>query len=533
MDFKCFVPDCKLQPHFDWVFDQQHTYSCQNHQIHDQSTFTSRQELPGIKKIILKHSKPRSSSPLPLLLFLPLLTIPLLFLLSQNNFLNTCILQVQTIKSQTSTASKSLQEFSNFDDLVSKLSTKPKKQKPIKTFKEIPQSPPAQVQSKPIKPAPISKAKAIEELSRADLPLNLKTDYLQQILNFPFDDKQSEVLSLSFTSNSSSLLFGTMSGLIKQVNLSDLTTDKLLSDRFRIYNLVDLARDSSIIISSNSNLQEFNTRLRTLAGKFQAHSNWILSARLSTNRSMLATGSCDNMVKLWQLPGYKPLATFQGHSGDVWSVDFSHNSSLLASSDESGQIFIWDLNSLKLVKSLKASSSAVYSVKFSPDSARLYTASGDGKVRLWDLKSGINTHVLPFDGMVRAMALTANGEFLLAVAGKLLSVWDLRSFSIVRQMQHGASLKSVVVCDDSLVVATGDDSNRVWLWEVYTGRLVAVFGGFVGGVQGVLVMDYGKKVAVADRDVVRIWDVESTALVEVVYDRDEWNRIMKLIRSKS
>ena len=154
-------------------------------------------------------------------------------------------------------------------------------------------------------------------------------------------------------------------------------------------------------------------------------------------------------------------------------------------------------------------------------------------MRLWDLKSGINTHVLPFDGMVRAMALTANGEFLLAVAGKLLSVWDLRSFSIVRQMQHGASIKSVVVSDDSLVVATGDDSNRVWLWEVYTGRLVAVFGGFVGGVQGVLVMDYGKKVAVADRDVVRIWDVESTALVEVVYDRDEWNRIMKLIRSKS
>ena len=170
MDFRCFVPDCELQPHFDWVFDQQHTYSCKNHQIHDHSTFISRQELPGIKKIILKHSTPPRASSKPLLLILTLLSLPLLFLLSQHNFLNESISEVQTIKSQTSISSKSLQELSNFDELISRLSTKPKKLKPIKTFKETPSAPApahqaqaqAQATAKPAKSSLISKAKAIE-----------------------------------------------------------------------------------------------------------------------------------------------------------------------------------------------------------------------------------------------------------------------------------------------------------------------------------------------------------------------------------
>src|SRR5574343_882061 len=88
MDFKCFVPDCGLEPQFDWVFDAQHTYSCKNHQIHDISTFISRKELSGVEKLILKHKNHTNNTSKHFYLLMLLLVLPVLYFYMQNIHLN-------------------------------------------------------------------------------------------------------------------------------------------------------------------------------------------------------------------------------------------------------------------------------------------------------------------------------------------------------------------------------------------------------------------------------------------------------------
>ena len=46
---------------------------------------------------------------------------------------------------------------------------------------------------------------------------------------------------------------------------------------------------------------------------------------------MLASGSHDRMVKLWDVATWQCLATLEGHSHSVYSIAFAPNSTMLAS----------------------------------------------------------------------------------------------------------------------------------------------------------------------------------------------------------
>lgn len=57
---------------------------------------------------------------------------------------------------------------------------------------------------------------------------------------------------------------------------------------------------------------------------------------------MIASGSKDTNVKLWDLRAKKSAGTFKGHEDQVTGVDISPDSQYLASSSLDGTIKIWD-----------------------------------------------------------------------------------------------------------------------------------------------------------------------------------------------
>ena len=85
-----------------------------------------------------------------------------------------------------------------------------------------------------------------------------------------------------------------------------------------------------------------------------------------------------------------PLHTFQeAHSHFVYSVAFSpSDASLLASGSDDGSIKLWDVQSRKLVHTFQeAHSGAVLSVAFSPhDPSLLASGSGDKAITLWNVR---------------------------------------------------------------------------------------------------------------------------------------------------
>ncbi|HKM90593.1 MAG TPA: protein kinase, partial [Candidatus Acidoferrales bacterium] len=88
------------------------------------------------------------------------------------------------------------------------------------------------------------------------------------------------------------------------------------------------------------------------------------------------------------IPQFALLETLVGHAESVLSVAFSPNGRLLASGSSDNTINLWDVSSGRSVRQLIGHKGQVFGVAFSPNGAMLASASADHTVKLWDVAGG-------------------------------------------------------------------------------------------------------------------------------------------------
>jgi WD40 repeat protein len=279
--------------------------------------------------------------------------------------------------------------------------------------------------------------------------------------------------------------------------------------------------------------------VQTLKG----HSESVRRVAISPDGQMLASGSADQTIKLWNLETGKLLYTLEGHSSLVVSVAFSPDGKTLASSNTlavgDGNIKLWDVETGKLQRALGEGLLSLNAscVTFSPDGQTL--ASGhtvDAKINLWDLRSGKVRHTLRAHAWeVKSVAFSSDGQLL--VSGGLdgaIQIWNWRTRELLRTLNRPSPsdlIASVVSCFDSSVgaiwsvaispdgqmIASGGFDQPIMLWNAGTGKLVRTLTEHSGTVRSVTFSANGKLLASGGDDkTLRIWNYQTGELLQTL-----------------
>ncbi|MFB2891319.1 CHAT domain-containing protein [Aerosakkonemataceae cyanobacterium BLCC-F50] len=257
-------------------------------------------------------------------------------------------------------------------------------------------------------------------------------------------------------------------------------------------------------------------QIKTLTG----HKNWVNAVSFSPNGKLLATGSQDNTVKLWDITTGKEIKTLTGHTNCVWGVSFSPDGKLLASGSDDKTVKLWDTSTGKEIKTLTGHTDKVWGVSFSPDGKLLATGSSDQTVKLWDTSTGKEIKTLTGHTTgVYPVSFSPNGKLLATgSADKTVKLWDTTTGKQIKTLSgHTNWVYGVSFSPNGKLLATGSADNTVKLWDTSTGKVIKTLSGHTNWVKAVSFSPDGQRLATGSGDnTVKLWDTSTGKVIKTL-----------------
>ena len=276
-----------------------------------------------------------------------------------------------------------------------------------------------------------------------------------------------------------------------------------------------------------------------------------------------------------------PHLQLAGHDAEVTSVDFSSDGELLASGSVDGTVIIWNLADGSIVHRLNGHTDTVNDVAFSPDGSLLLSGSNDMTARLWNVADGSQLKVLESRLLGRVLHVSFSPTGLLASLGGhkcavemrrmpsgvlfrslpqprcvvhngTVETWgvdfnstgeqiatgegrpccggsvqlrDVQDFFMPPQLVEGYNLKVrdlEIAPDDTTAAVVLLQSPVFWHIELDDGTLLQTFEGHTFRVNSVAFLKDGKTIASGSRDTnIIFWSVDDGTQIRVLSDHTD------------
>jgi WD40 repeat protein len=196
---------------------------------------------------------------------------------------------------------------------------------------------------------------------------------------------------------------------------------------------------------------------------------------------------------------------------DPSAAAFAPDGKVLATA-ERGQVTLWDTATGKVRHRLTGLKSQENGLAFSPDSKQLATvgSGNDFALRLWDVDTGKEERhfdILPGEKDVGRRSLTFSPDGQLVAVGDdsgLIQVWEVATGQFVGGLRGPA----FAFAPDGKVIAVGDADGLIRLHDVRKGKEVRRLGGHEGRIKALVWSPDGRLLASGAEDhTVFLWDV--------------------------
>nr|XP_034311300.1 transducin beta-like protein 3 [Crassostrea gigas] len=162
-------------------------------------------------------------------------------------------------------------------------------------------------------------------------------------------------------------------------------------------------------------LRQWNWKDQVLIRSWKAiHISPVLTMDFDVSSTLLASGSSDTTIKLWDIDKQYCTHNLKGHTGVISIVKFHPDNEKLQlfSAADDYKVKVWDLRTSKCLMTVEAHYSVVTSMVFSPDNTTMYSGGRDRIVSVWDVGELKVTKAIPvFESVEAVILLPQNQEF--------------------------------------------------------------------------------------------------------------------------
>ncbi|KAI6012396.1 U3 small nucleolar RNA-associated protein [Pisolithus orientalis] len=121
-----------------------------------------------------------------------------------------------------------------------------------------------------------------------------------------------------------------------------------------------------------------------ILGTCKGHKRGVWNVKFGKTERVLATGSGDKTIRLWNLEDFTCVKTFEGHANSVLRVDFINHGTQLVSSASDGLVKLWSTREEECTATLDNHEDKVWALAISTDERVIVSAAADSVVTFWE-----------------------------------------------------------------------------------------------------------------------------------------------------
>lgn len=250
--------------------------------------------------------------------------------------------------------------------------------------------------------------------------------------------------------------------------------------------------------------------VRTLSGFKSSIASLAFGFEASAERPILAAGSLERAVRVWDVVEGRQLRTLKGHKHQIDSFALSDDARVLAIGTDRHSIELWDAVSLELSNTFSGHRDWVRALALSADGRWLVSGSDDGAVKVWDVATGTCRHAWEeVGGRIQAVAFGGDGRFVASADDFAVTLWSVATGQCLHRLEgHDRRVGSIVFSRDGRMLASGSYDRAVKIWDAATGDCWQTLSGHDDRIHALSFSADGRRLASGSYDrTVKIWDV--------------------------
>jgi WD40 repeat protein len=235
-----------------------------------------------------------------------------------------------------------------------------------------------------------------------------------------------------------------------------------------------ISSDGSLIAtgSDNGEVQIWDSETGESVNILTGHKSAVNGLRFVASTSTLVSVSSDCTAKVWDEPTATCLCTYSGHSTPILGLSISPDGKVVVSGSEGKEVHMWTVDGTPL-KKLEGHTAAVRACAFSNDGSRLATASQDKTVRVWDVETGKCLFVFEHIGRVYDVHFSLDSKKIISSSSfATCTLWDLEKAKPVddepeRQFKTGSgTCFSCAFVDNDKKLVMASELGFVFFWDI-------------------------------------------------------------------